>query len=86
MARQVTRYVQGRLFAAGAAPSGRAERPRALRYGGSPVTRDPAVALAYAEAQHCSHGVTLGLVRILAERSPEERAAIRALLAKPHVA
>ncbi len=86
MARRATSYVQGRLFAAVEAADSPAARPRAVRRGGSPVTRDPAVALAYAEAHRHSHDVKLGLAHILAARSPEERAAIRALLAKSHVA
>ncbi|MHB1004517.1 MAG: hypothetical protein ACYC3S_02615 [Chloroflexota bacterium] len=73
-------FVQGRLFGV---PAERA--PRLNRYATGRVTRDPAVAQAHAEAYRVAHGVKLGMARILASRSVEEREALRALLSKPRV-
>lgn len=87
MARQKARLVQGRLFEAPEVVAGAAgQRAGVRRAVGTRVTRDPAVAQAHEEAHRLSQSVKLGLARILASRAPEERAALRSLLAKSHVA
>lgn len=50
------------------------------------VTSDPDVARANELAAGLAHGVKLGLARILAQRSAEEREALRARLARRRVA
>ena len=47
---------------------------------------DPAVARASEEAEKLANGVKLGLARILAQRSADEREALRALVSRRKVA
>jgi hypothetical protein len=50
------------------------------------LAADPAVARASEEAEQLANGIKLGLARILAQRSAEERDALRALLSRRKVA
>jgi hypothetical protein len=80
------RYVQERLFEAPLSVGKRAPMRRIRASHVRLETRDPAVAEAYEAAHQLGHSVKLGLARIIASRSPEERAAIRALFERPRVA
>lgn len=88
MAENTGRFVQASMFdgpaqAARVAPRG---RKGPARLAGGRVTRDPEVAIAHEEAYRFAHSVKLGLARILATRSADERAALRALLKQGRVA
>ena len=80
------RYIQGHLFEPWQLRMNRPRPRRSPAMAYSRVTRDPAVAQAHAQAAELSQSVKLGLAMILAGRSPEERAALRARLERPRVA
>jgi hypothetical protein len=79
------RLVQASMFDL-PAPGQTPERRVLVRRGGGRVTRDPEVAVAHEEAYRFAHGVKLGLARILASRSVDERAKLRAQLERGRVA
>ncbi|MCL5108766.1 MAG: hypothetical protein M1401_07865 [Chloroflexi bacterium] len=85
MSDEVERWIQGELFGYPARPRWR-RRPAPPRRDFSRVASDPAVALAGEESRRLASGVKMGLAMILAQRSPEERAALRALFERQKVA
>jgi hypothetical protein len=80
------RVVQASMFDLPTTTERTPERRVLVRRGGGRVTRDPEVAIAHEEAYRYAHGVKLGLARILAARSADERAALRARLDQGRVA
>lgn len=86
MARRSEPWVQAQLFeSAPAHPRTRqARRPIWRLHRG--LAGDPAVARASEEAEQLANGVKLGFARILAQRSAEEREALRTLVSRQRVA
>ena len=79
-------WVQGTLFDSssearvvrGSRRNQQMDGPRpVVRFGWSPVTRDPAVAASHAEGARLSSDIRVGLARALDRLSPELRESIR---------